>query len=72
MPEPQPNSTPDGEVYEVFAKFLQEEPLRHIGRVIAPDEGLARTYAYTLYQEVTWSEMVIVPRRDIVNVIEVA
>jgi len=72
MPEPRPTSTPQGDVYEVFAKFQQDEPIYHVGRVIAPDVDLARTYAFTLYQEVTWSDMIIVPRRDVVTIIEVA
>ena len=59
-----------GEVYDVFAKIKPEDPLRHVGNVIAPDEGLARVYAFTLYQEWSWSEMIIVPRRDIVTLIE--
>ena len=70
MPDPQPAATRAGQVYEVFAKFRKEEPLHHIGNVIAPDVGLAKTYAYTLYQEVTWSEMVVAPRAAIVTVIE--
>ena len=49
--------------------FRDEEPLHHIGNVIAPGVGLAKAYAYTLYQEVTWSEMVVAPRSDIVTVI---
>jgi 1,2-phenylacetyl-CoA epoxidase PaaB subunit len=62
---PLPASTPEGDVYEVFAKFKSDEPLHHIGNVIAPDEELASMYAYTLYDEWGWSEMIIVPRREI-------
>ena len=64
--------TQAGEVYDVFAKIKPEDPLRHIGNVIAPDESLARVYAFTLYQEWAWSEMFIAPRRKIVPLIEVA
>jgi len=64
--------TPDGDVYEVFAKFQVDEPLRHVGSVIATDRDLASMYAYNLYNEWAWSEMIIVPRRDIVTLIEPA
>ena len=46
-----------------------DEPLHHIGNVIAVDTDLARMYAYTLYDEWSWSEMIIVPRRDIVTLV---
>jgi hypothetical protein len=62
---PLPASTPEGDIYEVFAKFKSDEPLHHIGNVIAPDDNLASMYAYTLYDEWGWSEMIIVPRREI-------
>ena len=65
-----PASTAAGDIYEVFAKFNVEDPLRHVGNVIAPDPQLAGMYAYTLYDEWTWSEMIIVPRRQILTLIE--
>lgn len=61
--------TSEGDVYEVFAKFQSDEPLHHIGNVVAADPELASMYAYTLYNEWTWSELIIVPRRDIATVI---
>lgn len=66
-----PLRTPEGEVYEVFAGFNREEPLRHIGNIVAHDPDLARLYAYTLYDEWSWSEMIIVPRRAIVTLVAV-
>lgn len=60
-----PQVTPEGDVYEVFAKFNRNEPLHHIGNVIAVNRDLASMYAYTLYDEWGWSEMIIVPRREI-------
>lgn len=60
-----------GEVYEVFAKIKPEDPLHHIGNVIAPDARLAQVYAFTTYQEWAWAEMMIAPRRAIVPVIEI-
>ncbi len=65
-----PTRTPEGDVYEVFAKFKPDEALHHVGNVIAADMDLARLYAYTLYDEWTWSEMIIVPREKIVRLIE--
>ena len=67
---PLPLRTPHGEVYEVFAKFQPEEPLHHIGNVIAPDPDLASMYAFTLYNEWSWSEMILAPRREITTLIE--
>jgi hypothetical protein len=60
-----------GEVYEVFAKFKPDDPLHHIGNVIAPDTKLAQVYAFTTYQEWAWAEMIIAPRRAILPVIEI-
>ena len=59
-----------GEVYDVFAKIKPDDPLHHVGNVVAPDARLAQVYAFTLYQEWAWSEMVIAPRRDIITLIE--
>ena len=59
--------TPEGKIYEVFARFNREEPLHHIGNVIADDDELARLYAYTLYDEWSWQEMIMVPRQEIVT-----
>ena len=64
-----PAAMPVGDVYEVFAKFNREEPLHHVGNVIAEDPDLASMYAYTLYDEWGWNEMIIVPRKEIVTLI---
>jgi hypothetical protein len=63
--------SPAGQVYEVFAKIKPEDPLHHIGNVIAPGVQLAQVYAFTTYQEWAWAEMIIAPRRAIVPVIEI-
>lgn len=63
--------TPEGDIYEVFAKFNREEPLHHIGNVIADDPDLASMYAYTLYDEWGWNEMIIVPRKEMVTLVAV-
>ncbi|MCA9995008.1 MAG: hypothetical protein KDE56_04635 [Anaerolineales bacterium] len=59
----------DIEIYEVFAKVKPEDPLHHCGNVMATDISGARVYAYKMYDEFPWSEMVVVPRRKIVTVI---
>ncbi|MCA9739959.1 MAG: hypothetical protein H6695_11420 [Deferribacteres bacterium] len=64
-------STSEGKIYEVFAKFKKDEPLRNIGTVIAPECELAKMYAYKLYDEWTWSEMFLVERDKIRTVIEI-
>lgn len=64
-----PRSTGEGDIYEVFAKFQREEPLHHVGNVVAGDKDLAAMYAYTLYDEWGWSQMIIVPRAEIVTLL---
>ena len=64
--------TAAGEIYDVFAKVKSEDPLYQVGSVIAPEPDLARVYAFSLYQEWNWYEMIAVPRREIIPVIEVA
>ncbi len=55
-------------VYEVFARRAEGEPLRHVGCVAAPTESLARVYARSIYDEESWIEMYVVPRRAIIAV----
>lgn len=64
-----PVRSEDGKVWEVFAKFKQKEPLRHIGSVISDSPDLAAVYARTLYDEWGWSGMIVVPREKIVHLI---
>jgi 1,2-phenylacetyl-CoA epoxidase PaaB subunit len=63
--------SPAGEVYEVFAKNKLEDTLHHIGTVFAPDAELGRVYAFTIYQEWAWAEMIIAPRHAIISIIQV-
>ena len=58
----------DEPVYEVFARRVDGEPLRHIGSVAAPDDTLARVYARSIYDEETWITMCIVPRHAVIPV----
>lgn len=60
--------TPEGQIYEVFARF-RDEGLHHIGSVIAMDDELAEMYAVKLYDEWNWREMAIVPRAKITTII---
>ena len=55
-------------IYEVFARKTRGEPLRHIGNVNAPDDELARVYAYTTYDEEKWFDMWVAPRTRRVEV----
>ncbi|HET7088497.1 MAG TPA: hypothetical protein VFL17_07600 [Anaerolineae bacterium] len=65
-----PAHTPEGDVYEVFAKFQADEPLHHVGSVIAANRELARAYAFTLYNEWAWNEMIVAPRQDVIVLVE--
>ena len=55
-------------IYEVFARKTRGEPLRHIGNLNAPDDALARVYAYQTYDEDRWFDMWIVPRDAMLEV----
>ncbi len=57
------------EIYEVFAKVKTDEPLRHCGNVMATDSEGATVYAYKMYDEFPWTEMIVIPRRQMVTVI---
>lgn len=58
----------DGPVYEVFARKARGEPLHHVGYLNAPDDELARVYAWKTYDEEKWFEMCVVPRAAIILV----
>lgn len=58
----------DEPVYEIFARRAEGEPLRHVGSVAAPGDALARVYARSIYDEESWIEMYVVPRRAIIPV----
>jgi 1,2-phenylacetyl-CoA epoxidase PaaB subunit len=55
-------------VYEVFARKSRGEPLHHIGNLNAPDDELARVYAYNTYDEEKWFDMWVVPRDRLLEV----
>ncbi len=58
------------QIYEVFARFKYDEPLHHVGSVTATDVELAKAYAFNTYNEWAWIEMILVPRKDVIHVIE--
>jgi hypothetical protein len=49
-------------VYEVFARKSRGDVLKHVGNVTAPDDELARVYAFSTYDEEKWFDMFIAPR----------
>lgn len=51
-------------IWEVFARKAREDPLRHIGSLHAPDAALAGVYAWKIYDEERWFEMVVAPREE--------
>ncbi len=55
-------------IYEVFARKNRGEPLRHIGNVTAPDDDLARVYAFQTYDEERWLDMWVTPRDRLIEV----
>lgn len=55
-------------IYEVFARKSRGEPLRHIGNLNAPDDELARVYAFNTYDEEKWFDMYVTPRDRFVEV----
>jgi 1,2-phenylacetyl-CoA epoxidase PaaB subunit len=61
--------TRDDITWEVFARRAYEDPLHHVGAVTESDEDLAIVSARSIYDEQPWIEMIIVPRREIREVI---
>lgn len=55
-------------VYDVFARKSRGEPLRHIGYIEAPDDELAKVYAWKTYDEEKWFEMQVVQRDALILV----
>ncbi|CAN5635846.1 hypothetical protein BH23GEM9_BH23GEM9_06140 [soil metagenome] len=55
-------------IYEIFARKSRGEPLRHIGNLNAPDDELARVYAFSKYDEEKWFDMFVVQRARFIEV----
>ncbi|MEK7727341.1 MAG: phenylacetic acid degradation b [candidate division KSB1 bacterium] len=60
---------PAQNIYEVFARKNHEEQLQHVGSVNAPNDELAKVYAWTAYDEESWIEMCVVPRLRVIPVL---
>jgi 1,2-phenylacetyl-CoA epoxidase PaaB subunit len=60
------------EAWEVFARQDAKIPIRHIGRVDASNLDDAVVFAFTLYEEWKWTDMFIVPRLAIAQVVKPA
>jgi 1,2-phenylacetyl-CoA epoxidase PaaB subunit len=60
------------EPWEVFARQDAKIPIRHIGRVDATNLDDAVVFASTLYEEWKWTDMFIVPRRELEQVVRPA
>ncbi len=58
----------DHQIYEVFARKTHDDPLMHVGSLNATDDELAKVYAWTMYDEESWVEMCVVPRKVIIQV----
>ena len=54
--------------YDVFARKARVDPLRHVGRVVAPDDDIAQASARAPYDEERGVAMVIVPRAAVLTV----
>jgi len=59
---------PQARIYEVFARKDHGEELKHVGSVNAADDELAKTYAWSVYDEESWVEMCVVPRDAVIPV----
>jgi 1,2-phenylacetyl-CoA epoxidase PaaB subunit len=60
------------EPWEVFARQDARLPIRHVGRVDASNIDDAVVFATTLYEEWKWSDMFIVPRDAIEQLVRPA
>ena len=56
------NVSHNGRVYEVFARKKRADHFEHVGAVSAPNDQLARVYAWQTYDEAKWFEMTVAPR----------
>jgi 1,2-phenylacetyl-CoA epoxidase PaaB subunit len=56
--------------YEVFARHDKQPRMRHVGEVQAEGDDDAVVFAYTLYDERRWQEMLVVPKSSIVALVE--
>ena len=62
-------SRPVAEPYEVFARHAREDVSHHIGLVRAASPQDAGVFAYTIFDERKWAELLVVPRASLISVI---
>jgi hypothetical protein len=55
-------------IYDVFARKSRGDALHHVGYLDAPDDELARIYAWKTYDEESWFEMCVVRRENVIPV----
>lgn len=60
---------PVTESYEVFARHAREDASHHIGLVRASSPQDAGVFAYTIFDERKWAELLVVPRASLIPVI---
>lgn len=53
--------------YEVFGRVSPGDDLFNVGYVEAPNDRLAKTYAYTQYDEEDWDRLIAVRREHILE-----
>jgi 1,2-phenylacetyl-CoA epoxidase PaaB subunit len=58
------------ERWEVFARQDRGIPIRHVGSVDAANLDDAVVFASTLYEEWKWTDMFIVPRGEIEQLVK--
>lgn len=58
------------EVWEVYARHDREDRAHHLGAVRAAGARDARVFALMMYDERRWQEMFVIPRSQVITVIE--
>jgi len=53
--------------YEVFGRINAGDDLIHVGNVDAQSDRLARSYAYTTFDEEEWDKLVAVRREHLLD-----
>lgn len=53
--------------YEVFARISAGDELMHVGNVDAPNDRLAKVYAYRTFDEEDWEELAVVKRENLLD-----
>lgn len=61
---------PQVQPYEVFARHGKERALHHVGMVRAGSPEDAEVFAYTIFDERKWVEMIVAPRDAFIGVID--